>query len=266
MRIRCYLLCICSLSLSSIAIADVAKHTTVNTNAAGVVTEYTEMVADDSGNLRIEIYGVDASGNRGALRDFVIFQANEQKMLTSSGGTCQSMSFDGEELPGGISKEDVMAAQSQMQQALEEMRAQNPEMAKMLESQMGDMGTMMGGGESGIQLAETGQTRKIDGYDTKSFRVSGLPGPVSGYTLWAANIDDVKGGRTIGNASQKMMQASKQMMENMGMGQAFGANLFGEIMEKMSNYYPIMTDTGDVQTRLTSTDGGGSTDFYPACN
>jgi len=266
MRIRSYLLCICSLSLSPIAIAEMAKHTTVATNSAGTVTEYTEMVADDNGNLRIEIYGVDASGNRGAMRDFVVFQANEQKMLTSSGGTCQSMSFDGEELPGGISKDEMMAAQAQMQQALEEMRAQNPEMAKMLESQMGDMGAMMGGGESEIQLAETGQTREIDGYDTRSFKVSGLPGPVSSYTVWAANVDDVKGGRTIGNASQKMMRASKQMMDNMGMGQVFGANLFGEIMEKMSNYYPIMTDTGDLQTRLISTDGGGSTDFYPACN
>lgn len=266
MRIRNYLLCICSLSLSPIAIAEMARHTTVATNTAGTVTEYTEMVADDSGNLRIEIYSVDASGDRGALRDLVIFQANEQKMLTSSGGVCQSMSFDGEELPGGISREEMIAAQAQMQQALEEMRAQNPEMAKMLEGQMGDMGALMGGAESQIQLAETGQSRTIEGYDTKSFRVSGLPGPVSGYTLWAADIDDVKGGRTISNASQKMMRASKQMMENMGMGQAFGANLFGEIMEKMSNYYPIMTDTGGVRTTLISTNGGGLMDFYPACN
>jgi hypothetical protein len=74
--------------------ADVAKHATITRNQGGQATGYTEMVADDAGNLRIEIYGVDAAGNRGAMRDFVVFRAAEvmEKMddyypiLTESNG------------------------------------------------------------------------------------------------------------------------------------------------------------------------------------
>ena len=54
------------------------------------------------------------------------------------------------------------------------------------------------------------------------------------YTVWAADIDDVDGGRTISAASTGMMQAHRQMMEQMGMGQMFGANVFGEIMDAIS--------------------------------
>jgi hypothetical protein len=175
------------------------------------------------------------------------------------------MSFDGEELPGGISQAEMAAAQAEMQKALAEMRASNPEMAKMLESQMGSMGAMMGGTESNVSLAQTGEERKIDGYDTIGFRVSGIPGAGS-YTVWAADIDDVDGAETIGAASQQMMQAHKQMMENMGMGKMFGANVFGEIMDAMDDYYPIVTEDGSRRTKLVSTNGGGSSDFNPACN
>ena len=63
-----------------------------------------------------------------------------------------------------------------------------------------------------------------------------------------------------------MMQAHKQMMDNMGMGGMFGANAFGEIMKAMDDYYPIVSETGNGETRLVSTSGNGSDDFYPDCN
>lgn len=252
--------------LSPFAMADIAKHTTVNMDSSGKVTEITEMVADDNGNLRFEMYRADASGNRGALDSFVVFQAAEQKMLSSSDGMCQSMSMDGDELPGGITKEEVSAAQAEMQRALKEMQAQNPEMAKMLEAQMGSsMAAMMGGETPEIQIVQTGQEREIDGYDTESFRVNGIPG-VSNYTVWAADIDDVEGGRTIARASRGMMQASKQMMDNMGMGNMFGGNAFSEILDAMEDYYPILSEDGSMTTKLVSTNGNGSADFAPDCN
>lgn len=263
MRNHSFILISVGMTLSPLALADVARHTTVTMDANGNRTEYTEMVADDNGNLRIEIYAVDGSGNRGALRDFVVFQAKEQKMLTSSGGTCQSMSYDSDELPGGITAAELAEAQK----AIAEMKAQNPEMAKMLEQQMGSgMAAMMGGEKSEIQIVQTGETRTIDDYDTTGFRVSGLPGAIGNYTVWAADINDVEGARTMGAASAGMMRASKKMMDNMGMGQIFGGNIFAEMMEKMENYYPIVSDINGGETKLISTDGAGSSDFYPACN
>ena len=248
------------------ALADIVKHTTVNTNAGGTVTEITEMVADDNGNMRIEIYRADASGDRGALDSYIVFQAAERKMLTSSGGMCQALDLTGEELPGGISRDEMAAAQAEMARALEQMRAENPEMAKMLEAQMGtSMAAMMGGDAPTIEIVETGEERTIEGYDTTGFRVNGMPG-VGNYTVWAAEVDDVEGGRTMARASQGMMQAHKQMMENMGIAEMVGANAFNEILDAMDDYYPIESGDGSTTTRLVSTDGNGSTDFNPTCN
>jgi hypothetical protein len=266
MRIQTLGIAILGLLGSGLAAAEIAKHTTVNMNSSGTVTEITEMVADDNGNLRIEIYAADASGDRGALDSFIVFQAAEQKMLTSAEGMCNTLSLDGENLPGGISREEMSAAQAEMQRALKEMQAQNPEMAKMLEAQMGtSMAAMMGGETPKIQVVQTGEERTIEGYDTQSFRVNGMPG-VSNYTVWAADISDVEGGRTIARASQGMMQANKQMMENMGIAEMVGANAFNEILDAMDDYYPILSEDGSVTTRLVSTNGNGTADFNPTCN
>jgi len=262
MKSRASLLCLIGLSFSQYAAAEIAKHTTVTMDASGNRTEYMEMVADDNGNLRIEMYAVDGSGNRGALRDFVIFQANEQRMLTSSGGTCQAMSLDGKDLPGGISPEQM----AQAQRALAEMKAQNPEMAKMLESQMGDMGAMLSGEQSDLQLVQSGQNKSIGDYDTTGFTVTGMPGGIGTYTVWAADVDDVAGAATISAASAGMMRAHKQMLDNMGVGEMLGTNTFAEIMDKMDDYYPIFTEMNSSSTQLISTNGDGSTDFHPACN
>ena len=86
MSLRTALLLTVSTFLAVPVLADVAKHTTVTRNQDGQATEYTEMVADDAGNLRIEMYDVDAAGNRGTMRDFVVFRAAELRMPTPSGG------------------------------------------------------------------------------------------------------------------------------------------------------------------------------------
>lgn len=267
MRILRLSIFLTALLLSGIAAAEIAKHTTVTTNAGGNATELTEMVADDNGNLRIEMYDVGADGSRGALRDFVVYRAADREMITTSGGRCETVSLSGDELPGGISREEMMAAQAEMQAALEEMRAQNPQMAQMMEQQMQSMGVMMGGGaENRIELVETGESREIDGYETVGFRVTGMPGMAGEYKVWAADIDDIVGARTMSAASAGMMQATQQLIESVGMGQMFGSNLFAEVMEKMDDYYPVVTETNGQTTRLVSTDGNGSADFDPACN
>ena len=258
---------ILSLTYGPFALADVAKHTSITRSASGTVTEYTEMVADDNGNLRVEIYNADAAGSRADLRDFVVYQAAERTMVTSSGGMCQSMTLDGESLPGGVTREDIAAAQVEMQRALEQMRTENPEMAEMLEAQMGSsMAMMMGDTEEvSIQVVDTGESKNVGDYDTKAFRVTGVP-MADNYKVWATDIDDVDGARTISQASQGMMQATKQMMENMGLGEMPGANMFNEVLDAMDDYYPIVTEDIRGTTTLVSTSGNGSEDFYPDCN
>jgi len=266
MRIRTTISVLGGCLLASHALGDVAKHTTVNMNASGAVTEYTEMVASDNGDLRVEIYKADAAGNRGPLDSLIVFDAAAKKMLTSSGGTCQTMDLAGETMPGGMSRDDVSAMQAEMMRALEEMRTQNPEMAKMLEEQMGPgMAGMMSGEPQSIRVVETGEERTIAGYDTTGFRMEGMP--VAGdYTVWAADVDKVEGGRTMARASQAMMQAHKQMMENMGVAEIIGGNVFSEILDAMDDYYPIESGNGSTTTRLVSTSGGGTEDFSLACN
>jgi hypothetical protein len=260
------LVAITAILLSPLASAEVARHTTVTASLSGGTLEYSEIVADDNGNLRMEMYGADGAGNRGELRSFVVYQAAERMLLASDAGTCQAVSLDGEELPGGVTREDITAAQAEMQRALDEMRASDPEMAKMLESQMGGMAAMMGGDEPPqIHVERTGETREIEGYDTVGFEVSGVP-MMDGYRVWAAEISEVEGARTISSASQGMMQAQKQMMQNMGLGEMLGNNLYNEVLDAMDNYYPIVTVDGRGTTRLVSTSGGGSDDFYPSCN
>ena len=67
-------------------------------------------------------------------------------------------------------------------------------------------------------------------------------------------------------ASAGMMRATRQMIENMGMGDMFGNNLFAEVMEQMDDYYPVLTESNGQLTMLLSTDGQGAADFNPPCN
>ena len=249
--------------LGAQAFAATAKHTTVNLDATGAVTDVTEMVADE--NMRMEIYDADAEGNRGALGSYMVFNAAEQKLLTWAEGMCQVLDLTGDELPGGVTRDEVSAAQMEMQRALEQMRKENPEMAKMLEAQMGSgMAAMMGAEPPSIDIIQTGQEKTVAGYDTMGFQVTGLP-MAGDYTVWAADVDEVEGGRTMARASRAMMQAHRQMMENMGIAEMFGANAFGEIVDAMEDYYPIESGDGDITTRLTSTDGDGTEDFSTVC-
>lgn len=252
------------LALSPITQAAIEKHTTRDVDANGNTTGFTEIVADDNGNLRMEIYGIDENGERGLLLDFVVYQATERKLLSSDGNRCESMNLEGDELPGGVTRDDITAAQSEAQRMLAEMRETNPDMARMLEQQLANMPGMPGSNPNPVRLVNTGESRRIGDYDTTRFDVENVPGG-GDYTVWAADVDDVEGGRTISNATRSMMQAQQQMIENMGMGQIVG-NVHGEIIKVMDNFYPIVSGDGDGETHLHSTKGNGSENFYPECN
>ena len=257
---------------SSAAIAaEVAQHTMVTRDLNGIVREYTEMAADDAGNLRYDMFDATADGGPGELRDWVVWQAAEQTMVMSDGNRCERMKMDGSEMPGmpqGIDRQEMMAAQAEMQRAMQQMAAENPEMARMMEQRLANsgLGQMMGGEKVEVEIVEIGQTREVGDYDTKGFQVVGGPATMGDTTVWATDIDDVDGGRIIGNASTGMMRAQQQMMDNMGVSQFIDTNVFGEIMEKMSDYYPVMTEDSRGITQLVSTSGSGEVDFYPDCN
>jgi hypothetical protein len=67
-------------------------------------------------------------------------------------------------------------------------------------------------------------------------------------------------------ASAGMIRATRQMVENRGMGDRFGNNLFAEVMEQMDNDYPVLTESNGQLTMLLSNDGQGAADFNPPCN
>ena len=258
------------LLLSHEALSELARHTSAELGRSGTPESYTVMLADENGNLRIESYGatgrassspagdIETSFSQGDLRDLMIFQAKEGRMLMFDRGRCEVMSLEDGSLPGmGPGSMDDMQqqmaeAQREMQAALEEMRKEDPEMAKMLEQQMGGpagMGAMMQQPREMI-VEETGDDRTIGDYDTTRFVVREAGSNLAPTTVWAADIDDVEGGRLVGRAMKGMFETFKEVMDRMGVGAMAGTGSASAIIEKMEDYYPILTEDQDGQTKL----------------
>ncbi len=258
------------------ASAELAKMTSMDYGMSDVPEAYSIILADENGNLRIETYGVDGmatssggkvetSYSRGDLRDTMVFQAEERRMLFFDRGRCQVMNTEGPEAPvmPGLPP-DAMA---QMQEAIAQMEKENPELAKMMKQKAGAsnmLGGMMQEPRETI-VEETGDDRTVGDYDTKGFKVY-EEGSESDVTLvWAADIDDVEGGRLVGSAMVGFFNAYKDMMENMGAGGLAATGVASAVIEKMENYYPIETKHPRGRSMLISAETGGEADFYPDC-
>ncbi len=272
---------------SQLALADVARHESLELGSSGTPETYSVIYADDAGNLRVETYGADATASsgsaaggqadtafsRGALQGLMVFQAAEGRMLVFDGDQCQVLSADMSEMPGmppgGMEdyREQMAAAQAEMQAALEEMRRQDPAMARMLEERMAGSGAMASMMQQPREMIveETGDDRTIGDYDTSGFIVYEEGTDRFRTSVWAADIDDVEGGRIVGGAMQGMFELYRDVMDSMGIGSMAGAGLAGAVLEKMGDYYPVMTESQDRQTRLTGAELGGTADFYPEC-
>jgi len=256
----------------------VAKHTIVTLDSGGVPVEYIEMAADDNGNLRVETYsvagntGISTSFDRSDLDAMMVYQAKEARMLAFDGSRCHAMGVN-DPIPGmpagGMDQyaEQMQQAQAQMSEAFEQMAKENPEMAKMLQQQMGggDIAAMIPKTPE-LAVTESGQDRRIDQYSTTEFVVTNAETGERQYAVWAADINDVEGADTINRATLNMMNTFKERMDSMGLGDVMAGAMNASIMDKMEDYYPIETQDNDGRSKLISTDGAGSTDFYPECN
>ena len=258
------------------AAAELAKMTSMEYGMSDVPEVYTIILADGNGNLRIETYGVDgmatSSGGKvettysaGDLRDVMIFQAEERRMLFFDRGRCQVMNTEGPDAPvmPGLPP-DAMA---QMQAAIAEMERENPELAEMMKQKAGAsnmLGSMMQEPRETI-VEETGDDRAVGDYDTKGYRVY-EEGAANDVTLvWAADIDDVEGGRLVGNAMVGFFDAFKSMMENMGAGGLAATGMASAVIEKMEDFYPIETKHPGGRSMLISAETGGEAEFFPDC-
>ncbi len=264
--------------LAAPAFAETARHVTVEVNSGGAAESYNVMTADDLGNLRIESYS--AAGDAAAsivperLQNKMIFQASDERLLLFDRGQCQELSGDLSSMPGmpagGMDevRQQVAEAQAEMQAMLEEMRQQDPAMAKMIEEQMKARmgGAMMGEPPPGRVVATTGDSRRIGDYETQAFeiRVEGSDAVES--TVWAADLDAVDGGFIVNNAMIGMFELFRDMMEQAGVGDLFATGMSAEVVEKMENYYAVETEHADGATRLVSAETGVPADFFPACN
>ncbi len=256
--------------------AELAKITSMEYGVSGTPEMYTIMYADGDGNLRIEGYGVDgmatSSGGKvettyspGNLRDLMIFQAAERRMLFFDRGQCRVMNTEGPDMsamPG--MPPDAMA---KMQAAIAEMEKENPELAKMMKekaSASNMLGSMMQEPRETI-VEETGDDRTIGNYDTVGFKVYEEGAEHDVTLVWAADIDDVEGGRLVGNAMVGFFGAFKDMMENMGAGGLAASGMASAVMEKMEDFYPIESKHPHGRSTLISAETGGEAEFYPDC-
>ena len=114
-------------------------------------------------------------------------------------------------------------------------------------------------------VEETGDDRTIGDYDTTKFVVREEGSNLAPTTVWAAAIDDVEGGRLVGHAMKGMFETFKEVMDRMGVGAMAGTGSASAIIEKMEDYYPILTEDQDGQTKLLKAETGGTADFYPDC-
>ncbi len=273
--------------------ASLAKHTTVKRDAAGNAVEYTEIVADHHGNLRLDTYAIDvgaqAAGgastagaaiettiSRGRLNDSVVFQAKEKKVLMLDGAKCRVLGADTQPPPGmpsggmGQYQEQMKQAQVEMNKAFEGMAKQNPQMAEMLKKRYG--GTAQGVPQikprNDLTLVKNGQSRTIGQRQTAGFDVVESSSSTKRYTVWAAPIDSVDGGGLVGRGMQGMFGVYQEYMDRIGAGALSNTDLTGVIMSKMRSHYPILTEDhrDNTRTELLSTADGGAADFYPRCN
>ncbi|MDJ0747939.1 MAG: hypothetical protein QNJ11_00580 [Woeseiaceae bacterium] len=262
--------------------AKLAKITSMEYGASGAPEMYTIMYADADGNLRIEGYGIistatssgmatSSGGNvkmnykPGDLRDLMVFQAAERRMLFFDRGQCRVMNTEGPDataMPG--LPPDAMA---KMQAAIAEMEKENPELAKMMKEKAGAsnmLGSMMREPRETI-VEETGDDRTIGDYDTMGFKVYEEGAEHDVTLVWAADIDDVEGGRLVGNAMVGFFGAFKDMMESMGAGGLASTGTASAVMEKMEDFYPIETKHPHGRSTLISAEMGGEAEFYPDC-
>ena len=253
--------------------AELGRITSFDYGNSDVPEAIAVIVADADGNLRIESYGVisesTASGgiietkhSQGSLRDMMIYQAEDRRMLFFDRGRCQVMNTQGPAAPA--IPPDAMA---QMQEAIAQMEKENPELAKMMKQQANAsnmLGAMMQKPRETI-VEETGDDRTIGDYDTMGFKVYEEGSENDATMVWAADIDDVEGGRLVGAAMVGFFGAYKDMMENMGAGGLGSTGTASAVIEKMKDFYPIETKDARGRTIVISAETGGEAEFFPDC-
>ncbi len=278
-----------ALLLAQLALAEVARHESIEVGSSGVPENYSIIYADDAGNLRMETYAATATASSGGaaggdvsvdfsigpLQGVMIFQAAEKRMLMVDGGQCQVMSTDMGGMPGmppgGMEQyaDEMAAAQQQMQEAMREMAEQDPAMAEMLQQSMAGLGNGIPGmmqERREMVVEESGDEQTIGDYATTRFVVYEEGTDRFRTSVWAADIDDVEGGRIVGGAMKGWFEHFRDVMDRMGAGSMSGAGLTSAILEKMDSYYPVMTESHDRKTTLTSAEIGGTADFFPDCS
>ena len=190
-------------------------------------------------------------------------------MLIVDRGQCQILSADMSGMPGmppgGMEeyREEMAAAQQQIR----ELAEQDPALARMLEDQIASMGGMPGMPQQRPQMVveETGDDKSIGDYDTTGFVVYEEGTDRYRTSVWAADIDDVVGGRIVGSAMKGWLELYRDVMERMGAGAARESGVSSAILDKMDDYYPIVTESTQRRTTLTSAELGGTAEFYPDC-
>ncbi|MDJ0711544.1 MAG: hypothetical protein QNJ14_14225 [Woeseiaceae bacterium] len=259
--------------------AEVAKITSMDYGFSDTPELYSIIYADKDGNLRIEGYGVtgmatsaggkvETTFNPGDLQDLMIFQAEERRMLFFDRGQCRVMSADGAAGPGMPAMPQMPPdAMAQMQEALAEMEKENPALAEMMKQKMNSsnmLGSMMQEPRETV-VERSGDDRTIGDYDTTGFVVYEKGNENETTEVWAADIDEVEGGRLVGHAMVGFFGAYKDMMENMGVGGLGATGMASAVIEKMKDYYPIETKHARGRTTMISAETGGEVEFYPDC-
>ncbi len=281
---------LCGLAGSAMG-ATLAKHTSLETDMNGNPTSIIEIVADANGNLRFEYYGVIATASagtaasssadatvehsRGKLETIMVYNADAEEITVKDGGQCQRISADAE-APGGVSpgeiqgyQKEMQAMQAEMEKAYAEMAKQNPALAEQMKEMMSarGMGNPMMGARPQLEVVETDTTRKVGDYSTRLIEVRDAATGEVRQNVYAAKLSAVEGGELISKGMRGMFGVYQAYMDKLGVSELTGSNLLAAIMDKMKDYYPVMTidKTGNTRTKLTSVEGSGSAEFSLDC-
>lgn len=277
--------------------ASSVTHSLVTVDRDGNITEFSEISADSDGNLRMDSFSPqyeavsmsDAAAavgsaappkaHRGGISDSVIYQASEDQIVAVDGDRCQVLNSDTPApfgMQGGMQgvdmsqyQEAMKQAQSQMDNAFAEMAKENPEAAAQMKQQYGGL---VGLGSAvnkqpQFELVETGQTQSFGNYRTTVFDLVETSENRKDQTVWAADIDSVEGGDLVSNGMLGMYGVYQAYMESMGLNDMAGAGMLGVIMEKMRDYYPVVTidHTDGSRTELRGINESSDVNYFPAC-
>ena len=287
---------ILAMLVSPVVFAGVSAHTSEERDASGNIVGYTDMTADDNGNLRMDHFGakgtatssaaagsdVSMTVERGSHDGTMVYLAAEEKIIVKDGDQCQTFGKNTPMpgMPQGMNdpefaaqmaeaQKQMAAQQPMLDAAMADLAKENPAMAEAMKKRM-EQFTASGNPfmqQPRYEVINTGESGSHNGYETKRFDIMNLAAQRKEFTIWVTRIGKVDGGARVSGGMRGMFSTFEAMMQQMGL-QGMGGGITGAMLEEIGDdWFPVRTEDhkrGTV-TNLVDVNAQANADFSLDC-